>query len=246
METRQVSVVAPCFNEESNVEVLVERLASVFKDNNLNGEVVLVDDASTDNTRSMIQGLQSKYHNVRLVAHDENKGIAGAWQSGIDAAKGEYVCFIDADLQNLPEDVARLYQEIVTKKVGLVQGWRKPVLADGNSVMRGVVSRGLNFFLNTLFGMHLTDNKSGFVMAKKDVLAHVIQHRGRYTYFQTFIAVSAKKKGYSISEVETVFAKRNAGQSYIQGKILKAMFLTVIDLVKGIWEFGLFARPRKS
>src|SRR5215208_7644385 len=75
----EISVVAPCFNEEHNVGLLVERLQRIFKKKNLKGEIILVDDASTDGTRAAIMALQKAWPNVAIVTHDRNQGIAAGW-----------------------------------------------------------------------------------------------------------------------------------------------------------------------
>ena len=233
-----ISVVAPCFNEEHNVGALVQRLQLVFQKKNLNGEIVLVDDASTDGTRAAILGLQKQWPNVKLVVHENNRGIGAGWRDGLASARGTYICFIDADLQNLPEDVWRLYREITLSNVDLVTGRRNHVgLKNGLSF---VASRGLNALLNLVFGMHLSDNKSGFVIARKETLRHVLAHRFHYRHPQTFITVSATTKGYTIRQIETLFDSRRAGKSYLAGSSLfKVTWQTFIDVCIGFVEFRL-------
>ena len=116
-----------------------------------------------------------------------------AWRSGIAAARGRYVCLIDADLQNLPEDVWRLYREITLTGADLVQGYRSSIGRERDS--RYFLSVGLNTLLNRLFGMRQHDNKSGFVIAERETLEDVLRHRQRYHYFQTFISVAAARQG---------------------------------------------------
>src|SRR5207253_661946 len=110
-----------------NVVALYERLKKTFEAKGIHGQIIFVNDASKDNTGELIEGLRGRDPNVKTVHHTTNKGIAGGLKSGVNAADGRYVCFIDADLQNLPEDVARLYQEIQFSKVDVVSGWRSHV-----------------------------------------------------------------------------------------------------------------------
>ena len=192
-EKVELSVLAPCYNEAKNLPELVSRLLKVFDRKSINGEVVLVDDASTDDTREVMQRLANENPRVSLVFHNKNKGIARAWRSGLKVAKGEFVCLIDADLQNLPEDVWRLYREITFSNADMVQGYRSAIGRLRDS--RYILSRGLNLLLNTLFGMRLRDNKSGFVISSREVLQDVLRYRLRYFYPNSFIAVSAHAKG---------------------------------------------------
>ena len=232
-----ISVVAPCLNEEGNVLELTRRVADVFKSKKMRGELILVDDGSTDRTYETILSLMKEYPILRVERHPTNLGIEAGWKTGIDASRGKYVCLMDADLQNPPEQVWTLYQEIVFSNADLVQGFRSSIGRLRDS--RFLLSRGLNTILNTCFGMKLRDNKSGFVIAHKEVLADVLRHRFRYYYFQSFIAVSAASKGYQIREVETLFESRFAGTSFISGNPTKFIYRTLVDVCKGFFEFRL-------
>lgn len=238
----ELSVVAPCFNEAGNLPELVERLRHVFERRALRGEIVLVDDGSHDDTGAVIERLAAERPElVKPVRHPRNLGIVPAWRSGLAAASGSHVCLIDADLQNLPEDVWRLYREAQFSNADLTQGFRSSVGRLRDS--RYVLSKGLNFLLNLLFGMRLRDNKSGFVLARRETLEHVLRPRYRYRYFQTFIAVSAFAKGYTIREVETLFESRLLGRSFMARFPLKVITASFVDLAKGFVEFRLLRRP---
>jgi phenylacetate-CoA ligase len=235
-----ISVVAPCYNEMENANALTERLLHLFAKRGLQGEVVLVNDASRDETGRVIDELARKYpEQVIAVHHPVNKGIAGGWQTGVDHSSGKYVCLIDADLQYLPEEVWRLYREIEAGSADMVQGFRSTIERLKDS--RYLFSKTLNVLLNVSFGMNLQDNKSGFVIARRDTLADILQHRFHYYYFNTFIAVAAACKGYSIKEVETLFKNRNLGQSYIQGFPLKLISRVLIDIVKAFFEYNILS-----
>ena len=233
----ELSVLAPCYNEAKNLPELVSRLLKVFDRKSIKGEVVLVDDASTDDTREVMQRLANENPRVSLVFHNKNKGIARAWRSGLKVAKGEFVCLIDADLQNLPEDVWRLYREITFSNADMVQGYRSAIGRLRDS--RYILSRGLNLLLNSLFGMRLRDNKSGFVIAPREVLQDVLRYRLRYYYPNSFIAVSAHAKGYSIREIETLFQNRMMGVSYLARFPLRAVIRCFVDIVPAFYEFRL-------
>ena len=232
-----ISVVAPCLNEEGNILELTRRVAHVFESKKMRGELILVDDGSTDRTYETILSLMKEYPILRVERHPTNLGIEAGWKTGIEASRGKFVCLMDADLQNPPEQVWNLYQEILFSNADLVQGFRSSIGRLRDS--RYLLSRGLNIILNTCFGMNLRDNKSGFVIAPKEVLADVIRHRFRYFYFQSFIAVSAASKGYQIREVETLFESRFAGTSFISGNPTRFIYRTLVDVAKGFVEFRL-------
>ncbi len=200
----ELSVIAPCYNEEGNISELVDRVMRVFTTKGIAGELILVNDASVDRTQDEIDTACRKYPDkVVGIRHSTNLGMASGWRSGVEAARGEYVCIIDADLQYLPEDVWRLYREIKFSCADIIQGWRSHVGRLKDSRM--FLSRVLNLLLNILFGMQLKDNKSGFILCKREVLSDVLRYRYKYRCFQTLLAIAAAGKGYSIREVETLF-----------------------------------------
>ncbi len=238
-----LSVVAPCFNEADNVEELVDRLNTMFTRRGVSGEIVLVDDASTDGTSGVLRDLAERVRNLVVCTHPTNRGIEAGWRTGLRAARGAHVCFIDADLQNPPEDVWRLYHELQFSRVDLVQGTRSTLVRERDS--RYFLSRGLNVLLNLLFGMRSADNKSGFILGRKEILEDLMRHRFTYRHYQTFIGVAAHVRGYSVREVETLFEKRLAGSSFMSSFPFRVVTGVFVDLAKAVVEFRV-VRKREN
>jgi phenylacetate-CoA ligase len=233
----QLSVIAPCYNEVKNVRELVRRVLGTFAKGGLEGEIVLVDDGSADGTGDLLRELAQTHPEVQPVFHEKNKGIAAAWATGLEASKGYYACLIDSDLQYVPEDILRLYREILYTHADVIQGIRSEIGLRPD--LRYYYSRFLNFLLNVSFGMRARDNKSGFVLCRRDVLKEILEHHYRYRYFQSFITAAAVAKGFSVREVETLFQPRKRGVSFINRFPLKVISGVLIDLVKGIFEYRL-------
>lgn len=238
-----LSVVVPCFNEEANIDLLAERVLTATSEAGIAAEVVFVDDGSTDGTWAAI-GRARDVHGERVnpVRHEENLGIPSGWRAGLDASRGSYVCFIDGDLQNPPEEVVTLYRRLMESPYDIAQGYRSNIGRVRDS--RYWLSRALNVLLNVTFGMSSRDNKSGFVLAPRRVLDDMLTYRRSYRLFQTFITVSAKAKGYSILEVETLFQPRNAGVSFLDTKSARVSLEALLDILPAFLEFRAGARPR--
>jgi phenylacetate-CoA ligase len=235
MSKYKLSVVIPCYNEEGNIHALYDRLQKLFNKHKLKAEIVFVNDSSNDETPGLINDLAKKHSNVKAFHHETNQGMEKAWNTGIENAKGNYVCLIDADLQYLPEEIWKLYRKIQNDNYDLVQGVRSSIGRVKDS--RYLLSKALNFILNIIFGMNAKDNKSGFVIAERETLKNILKHKYNYHYFQTFITVSAKVKGYSIGEVETLFQSRYAGESFINKFPLQLVLKVLSDLAKGFAEY---------
>jgi phenylacetate-CoA ligase len=210
--SQKLSVIAPCLNEELNVPTLVSRMMATFDRMPIPCELVLVDDGSTDGTWSVIaSAMEREPLRVRGVKHEKNRGIVGGWKSGLEAATGELVCLIDSDLQNRPEDVVALYDAFEAENADVAQGVRHPA----GSRRRVLFSRVLNHMLNVSFGMKLRDNKSGFVLCRREVLLDALGDADGYRYFQSFLGVAMAARGYRFAQVETRFEPRVAGESFL-------------------------------
>jgi phenylacetate-CoA ligase len=238
----ELSVIVPCYNEELNLPELCERVLGTFGVGGFRGELLLVDDGSKDRTADVIRSLSGAHPDVVIGCfHERNRGIAAAWQTGAAAARGKLCAIIDADLQYQPEDLLRLRRALYEHAVDVVQGWRS---ATGRRKdQRWYYSRGFNHLLNGVFSMRLRDNKSGFVLASREVLADILTHRGSYHYWQSFIMVAAHAKGYSYREVETIFEERRQGTSFLEKQALLASARSFVDLAVAAWEYRLGQRP---
>lgn len=233
----ELSIIVPCYNEAENVIELAERAQAMFAAHGVAGEVVFVDDCSTDHTGALIDELAARHSFVRGVHHRQNKGMPGGWQSGVEAARGRCVAIMDGDLQYLPEDVYRLYRQLRYSNADIVQGWRSHIGRPRD--FRYAMSRVLHYLLRLLFGLRLHDIKSGFLVCDRAIFAHMLRRRFSYAYFQTFIVISAHHKGYKIEEIESLFEERKLGESFIAAFPLTMILRNLVDVAKGFVEFRL-------
>ncbi len=97
---QMLSIIVPTYNEKENVPELRKRIFNTLNENNLDGEVIIVDDNSPDGTAQVAKDLVNKY-NVRVIVRKDERGLSSAAIRGMEDAKGEILCVIDADRQYL-------------------------------------------------------------------------------------------------------------------------------------------------
>ena len=224
-----LSVIAPCRNEAANVATLAERTLAALDLARIAGELILVDDGSTDGTWDQITERQRHDPRVRGVRHAVNQGIEGGWRSGLDAACGERICLIDADLQNRPEDIPKLHAAFTRGDGAVIQAVRHAAAALSR---HRVFTRGLNALLNLACGTRLRDHKSGFILCGKETLRDILRHRFSYRYYQALIGVAAVARGHAVAEVDTSFDPRLRGKSFLPRFPLRASLTILWELVK--------------
>lgn len=238
-----LSIIIPCYNEEANIGELVRRTITALALHDLHAEILLVDDGSGDGTRGAIEAIARRRPEVRLLVHENNRGIVAAWSTGLAGARAPCIAITDADLQYAPEDIPRLYRLFVEGDADLVQGWR--IAHDFQDTYRYLLSVTFSFLLNRLFGTRLRDIKSGFLCTRKEVFRAMLETRYRYRHLQHFIVVNAASQGFRIRQEPVIFRKRQAGQSFITSPFRFGL-ASLTDLPRAFWEFRVLNRRKAT
>ena len=240
----RLCAIAPCFNEELNIAVLVTRMKAVRKVLPIDMRLLLVDDGSSDGTWDRIQEfVRADPGFVLGVRHLENLGMAKAWQSGLERADEELVCLIDADLQNPPEAIPSMLAAFREQPGCLVQGVRTP--AWRSKSLRYWASRALNTLLNLSFRDQASDNKSGFVLGERTAVLNAVSQCLHFRYPQTFLRIAALRAGVPIVELRTLFMERQAGHSFVETRgVFRVATHSALDVLKGLRVFRRSTRPR--
>ena len=211
MKEKWVSVVIPTLNEAGNIESLARRLKRAFEDGTLAGEVIFVDDHSTDDTRQVIEKLQAEYGETFPIALYMKQGKRGKAQSlieGFGYARYETVVMIDADLQYPPEAIPAMAEKL-SHGADIIVANR--VLYDTN-VMRSFLSKTFVFFFARLLHDLRCDSQSGLKVFRKKILREVILDPTPWTFDMEFL-LSARNCGYVIDTADITFSDRYAGTS---------------------------------
>ncbi|MDO7742594.1 MAG: glycosyltransferase family 2 protein, partial [Pedobacter sp.] len=120
-----ISVVVPLLNEEESLPELTSWIARVMKENNFTYELLFVDDGSTDSSWQVIEQLKREFPAVKGIKFRRNYGKSAALNVAFEAAQGDVIITMDADLQDSPDEIPVLFSRIKDEKFDLISGWKK-------------------------------------------------------------------------------------------------------------------------
>ena len=186
-----ISVVIPLLNEEESINELYDWIARVMQSNQFLYEVIFIDDGSTDNSWQIIQKLSSKNESVKGIRFQKNYGKSQALDAGFNAAMGEVVITMDADLQDSPDEIPELYKLIIQENYDLISGWKKKRY--DNVVTKNLPSKLFNWAARKTSGLHLHDFNCGLKAYKNEVIKTVKVSGEMHRY----IPVLAKNEGFN-------------------------------------------------
>jgi glycosyltransferase involved in cell wall biosynthesis len=196
-----VSTIVPALDEEGNIDEFCEQFARMLKTAPFKGELVFVDDGSTDRTLERIEANAARYDFIRYASHHRNRGLTEALQTGFANASGEVFVFYPSDLQYRPEDIPKLV-EPVAKGADICTGWKQ-----GNYKKR-FVSQIYNWFSRKIFGLRVHDLNSVKAF-RRDIIKNIFMRRDWHRY----LVVLAADEGYRVEEVKIPLYDRNWGKS---------------------------------
>jgi glycosyltransferase involved in cell wall biosynthesis len=230
----KLSIVVPVYNEKDTIESILSRImdADVY---NLEREIIVVDDFSTDGTRVILE----KYRNdaVKIFYHDKNKGKGAALKTGFGKVTGDFVIVQDADLEYDPEDYEKLLKPLLDGKADVVYGSRFM----GGEPHRVIYfwhylgNKFLTMFSNMFTNLNLTDMETCYKLFRKEVLDRITIEEDRFG-FEPEITAKVSMLDVRIYEVGISYS----GRSYAEGKKIgfKDGFRTLYVIIK----YGLLKR----
>ena len=164
----RLSVVVPLYKEEDNIERLVDELQDALEHYPGEFELVLVDDGSTDQTRErLLEARAERGEHLVILSHRRNLGQTQAMQTGLLAARGEVIAFMDGDLQNDPADLPAMVKKLEADQLDLLCGWRKN---RQDSLDRTLPSRIANWLIGRVSGVALHDYGCSLKVGRREVL----------------------------------------------------------------------------
>ncbi len=209
----------------SRVDSVLEQIASSY-------EIIVVDDGSTDGTVDILHELSKSYPNLRPLPLTRNCGQSAALYAGIQHSVGKYVVVMDGDLQNVPEEIPLLINEI-RKGYELVSGWRRQ--RSESFWFRRLPSLIANFVLRATTGCQIRD-MGGFKCLYGDIARQLHLRAGQHRLLPALIHTM----GGRLSEVVVSFPPRSAGRShYGIGRSLDVL----LDILLLWFQLSFKSRP---
>ena len=198
----EISVIAPVYNEEENINRLIENVEKVLKSNFKSYEILLVNDGSTDKSKEILDNLNNE--NVKVIHFEKNCGQTAATAAGFKYSDGDIVVTIDADLQTDPEDILVLYSHL--ENYDMING-RRATREDG--IVKKISSWIGNTARNIITGDNIKDTGCPLKLFRKEVVKSYYLYEGMHRFLPTL----AKINGFRVAEVPVRHYDRLFGQS---------------------------------
>lgn len=202
----ELSIFFPFWNEEENIESVVEKAIPIAKRVATKYEIIMVDDGSSDATFEKAEALAKKYPHLRIISHSPNRGYGAALKSGFESAQYKYVVFNDGDGQFDFAEVVKFVDKI--DGCDIVIGYRKK---RQDQFIRHLLMYMLKIWDYIFFRFYFKDIDCGFKMFKKEALEKIMPLRSEGAMITTEILAKSKRKKLKIRQVEVTHYPRKYG-----------------------------------
>ena len=226
-----VSIILPTYNEAENIKLIVPKISNVFKENNITGEILVIDDNSPDGTEDVAKRMENEYP-VRVHGRKNERGLATAVMKGFELAKGDICVVMDADMSHPVEKIPEMIKPIIEGQCDATVGSR--YIAGGNcenwSLKRIIISKGAGFLARGV--VMLSDPTSGFMAFNKKIIDGVkLDPVGWKIVLEVIVKTNARFK-----EVPIIFSDRQFGKSKLNYSAQKEYLLH-------LWKLYCFRYP---
>ncbi|MCE9616417.1 MAG: glycosyltransferase family 2 protein [Lentisphaerae bacterium] len=224
-----ISIIVPAHNEAENVRPTVEAMGAMLRASGLAGELVFVDDGSTDGTGKIAAELAPQHAFLRVLAHTPRRGLSRALEAGFMAARGDILVFYPADLQFDANDIPLMVAK-VREGFDIVTGWKQ------GHYDKQLISGIYNGLAERLFKTGVHDMNS--VKAFRRALLPIFDFRSDFHRYMVVMAVEA---GYRAGEVKVKLLPRLAGHSKFGGRW--RIMIGVMDMLAVWFQYRFLTRP---
>ncbi len=223
-----LSLVIPMFNEEETIEhavaIAIDALRRDFED----WEIVIVDDASTDESATIVSGITAREPRVVMIRHDVNRKLGRTVRDGLTAATKDLVIYMDADLPFDPNELARAVRALEITRADMIAGYRFDRTTEG--FRRTVYSYLYNLLIGLLFGWPHRDINFSFKLMRRTMIER-LDLKSEGSLIDAEIVVKAKNLGYVIHQMGFDYFPRTRGTSTLSSPtVILKIFRELIRL----------------
>lgn len=237
---KEISVILPTYNEKENIAKLIPVVEDVFSQNNIDGEIVVVDDSSPDGTADYAKKLAKKHKNLRVLVRPKKEGLGAALRDGYNSCESDVIFSMDSDLSLDPNDIPRFLKKIA-EGYDFVVGARHGnagsyEIGEKRTVIKKMVSIiGVNLS-KLLIGAPVEDFSLNFKAIRRNVWRALDTKEKRYAFHLEMI-VQAHSKGYKVTSIPVAFKERIYGQSKTQ--LSKEVPTFLWKLIGFTWKYRI-------
>ena len=204
-----LSIVVPCYNEGIIIEDSVSKVVHYMKTLDIDYELILVDDGSTDNTSKLLSSLEEQYDTVKCFSYKKNQGKGYAVNYGFSKSCGDIVLFMDADLATDLSAIDRCLELADTNNSFAIIGSRKlktSVILNNNNKIRKLMSKYCTIIVNKFLGLNVSDSQCGFKVFDRDTANYLVKNQKVYGWaFDVEFILLLRKKGIKIIELPVIW-----------------------------------------
>jgi glycosyltransferase involved in cell wall biosynthesis len=171
-EKPELSLIMPAYNEEDNIELVIEKVDDVVKQMGLRYEIIVVDDGSLDNTGLKVGNYARRNGRVKVVGYRKNVGKGFALKTGFAHAIGDMVVLMDSDADIDPRQVVHYVEALKDADIVVASKWHPQSSVD-TPLMRRILSHGFNVLVKLLTGLRLSDTQTGLKAVRRSAFAGV-------------------------------------------------------------------------
>ncbi|MDI6780757.1 MAG: glycosyltransferase family 2 protein [bacterium] len=223
MMKKSISVFFPAYNEETNIERIVEATIPVLKELTDDYEIIIVDDASTDNTIDIAEEMAVRYSFVRVIHHETNKKLGGSLKTGFANAVKDIILYSDADLPFDVEELKRAVRVMEITGADIISAYRLNRVGEG--IVRTIYSFSYNLIIKLLFGLNIKDVNFAFKLVNSKVFEKVTL-KSKGSFIDAELLIRAQKHNFKIVQIGVDYFER------IQGSSTLSSFRVIFSLIR--------------
>ena len=236
MRKPNISLVIPMFNEEANIEHGSEYALEALAQHASEYEIVIVDDASTDQSPELVRRAASNNPRIRVLRHDFNQKLGASLRTGFAAAKHELILYMDADLPFDPDVLGRAIRAMNVTRADVISGYRFDRTTEG--LRRTVYTIIYNLLMRILFGISIRDINFSFKLMKREVL-EAVDLKSDGSLIDAELIVKARNRGFAIQQIGLDYFPRVFGTSHLSSptvilKIFRELITLMPDMRKRV------------